>query len=67
MDLEDRLNKRFWLLSNLDVILKEVEFYRDFKELFRLPRFKLWSRGEEEGKLELDEITRRPNKVQQSV
>lgn len=57
-DLKDEiLRKRFWLLKNLDWFLDEAVFHREMKEYFKLPKMRVWSLNEDEGKAKVYEIT----------
>lgn len=49
MEPEEQLAKRNWLVSNMNLFMKEVIFHRTHKDNFLLPKYILWEWDKEEG------------------
>jgi hypothetical protein len=48
------LLERKWLIDEFSILLKEMEYYRDHTELFKLHRQTLWRTGEAQGRTKIE-------------
>ena len=48
--MDDRIPKRYYLLSNIDSIIQESVYYRSFSDDLKSDRIVLYEFGEESGK-----------------
>lgn len=53
MDLDERLNRRFWLINHLDHLLREAELYKRHKDMFFLDKLFVWKDKTEGGRAEI--------------
>lgn len=67
IDKERTLKKRFWLLSNFDWLLSEVAYHRDMKRFFSDKKYIIWTKGSDEGKVVINEITDRSDKKDSAI
>jgi hypothetical protein len=51
--LEDRIPKRYYLLSNLDSLIQESVYYRSFSDDMKSDKKVLYIYEEESGKIEI--------------
>jgi len=51
--LEDRISKRYYLLSNLESIIQESVYYRSFSEDMKTDKKVVYSFGEDSGEVEI--------------
>lgn len=51
--LEDRISKRYYLLSNLESIIQESVYYRSFSDDMKTTKKVLYSFGKDSGKVEI--------------
>jgi len=53
---DDRLNRRAWLIYNMDYVLEEAVYHRAHKEEFALPTWSLWNWDDESGSCKIEYV-----------
>jgi hypothetical protein len=53
MDLDKRLNRRFWLINHIEHLLRESELHKKHKDMFFLKKLLVWKLDEESGRVDI--------------
>lgn len=54
---DDHLLRRLWAVRNFDWFMDEVIYHKENHRWFRNKRVKVWTVGQEMGRVNVDEIT----------